>query len=151
MCQREGREAVAVDVTVAMLRESRAERPHLRFVAAYLSALPFAAESFSAAVLSYSIIHAAPAQLEGLFAEVHRIVATDSSILIAFQAGEGDRHERGDTYGTGMAMTSWRHDPGLVETSLTSAGFEVRAVKVRMPELPHESTPQAFLSASAAA
>lgn len=149
LCQREGREAVAVDMTVAMLREGRAVHPQVGFVAGHLSALPFAAGSFGAAVLWYSIIHAAPAQLDALFGEVRRIVATGSSILVAFQAGDGGRHERADAYGTGVALTSWRHDAVLVEASLTSAGFEVRAAAVRSPELPHESAPQAFLSATA--
>jgi ubiquinone/menaquinone biosynthesis C-methylase UbiE len=149
MCQTEGRAAVGVDMTLAMLRVGHEAHPQVRFVAAFLSSLPFAAGSFSAAVLWYSIIHAAPSHLEALFVEVRRIVVPGASALIAFQAGDGDRHERADAHGTGMTMTSWRHDPGFVRAALSASGFEVFAVKVRAPELPHESAAQAFLSARA--
>lgn len=150
MCQLEGRPAVAVDMAFAMLREGHDVHRQVQFVAAYLSSLPFAEASFSAAVLWYSIIHAAPAQLEALFVEVRRIVVASASVLIAFQAGDGDPHHRADAYGTGMTMTSWRHDPGFVRGALSASGFEACDVRVRAPELRHESAAQAFLSASAA-
>lgn len=150
MCQRQGRAAVAVDMSLAMLQAGRDAHGQVPFVAAYLSSLPFASGSFGAAVLWYSIIHAAPAQLDTLFAEVRRIVLKGSSVLVAFQAGEGDRHERTNAYATGITMTSWRHDPGFVRDALRGTGFEACDVKVRTPELAHESAPQAFLSARAA-
>ena len=149
LCQQEGRQAVAVDMTLAMLQQGRSTHGDVGFVAAYLSALPFAPHTFGAAVLWYSIIHTAPAQLEGVFVEVHRIVAPDSRVLVAFQAGGGELHERADAYGTGITATSWRHDAALVRTVLSSSGFEACELIVREPELPHESAEQAFLLASA--
>jgi ubiquinone/menaquinone biosynthesis C-methylase UbiE len=150
LCQREGRPAVAVDMAVAMLRAGRAAHPHVPFVAAYLSVLPFADASFRAAVLWYSIIHTAPAQLDALLREVRRTVVANAPVLLAFQAGEGDPHQRADAYGTGMTMTSWRHDPDVVRAALIASGFEACEVTVRAPALPHESTDQAFVSARAA-
>jgi hypothetical protein len=137
-------------MTLAMLREGHEAHRLVPFVGAYLSSLPFADASFSAAVMWYSIIHSAPTQLEAIFVEVRRIVVVGASVLIAFQVGDGDRHELADAYGTGMTMTSWHHDPGFVRGALTASGYEARDVRVRAPELPHESAAQAFLSASAA-
>jgi len=150
MCQLEGRDAVAVDMAFAMLREGQDAHREVPFVAAYLSSLPFVAASFSAAVMWYSIIHSAPAQLEALFGEVRRIVVSGASILIAFQAGDGDPHQRADAYGTGLTMTSWRHDPGFVRAALTASGFDASDLRVRAPELAHESAAQAFIAARAA-
>jgi len=149
MCQLEGRPAVAVDMAFAMLREGHEAHPQVPFVAAYLSSLPFAEASFSAAVLWYSIIHSAPAQLQPVFVEVRRIVVAGASVLVAFQSGDGELHQREDAYGTGMTMTSWRHDPGVVREALRASGFEACDVRVRAPELPHELVEQAFLSAVA--
>jgi ubiquinone/menaquinone biosynthesis C-methylase UbiE len=151
LCEREGRPAVAVDMSMAMLRAGQAAHPHVRFAAAHLSSLPFSSGSFGAAVLWYSIIHAAPPQLAVVFGEVRRIVAPGAAVLVAFQSGGSEIHRRTDAYGTGMTMTSWRHDPAVVADALTSCGLEARDVRVRASELPHESTPQAFVVACAPA
>jgi ubiquinone/menaquinone biosynthesis C-methylase UbiE len=150
MCHEQGVESIAVDMAVAMLQIGHEKHRQVSFVAGYLSSLPFATGSFSAAVLWYSIIHAPAADLEALFAEVHRVLASGSSVLVAFQAGDGGAHERLDAYGTGFAMTSWRHEPAVVAAALSRSGFDACAVKVRAPELLHETTPQAFISATAA-
>ena len=150
MCQEQGIKSIAVDMTVAMLQLGRKKHRHVSFVAGYLSSLPFASGSFSAAVLWYSIIHTSAADLEALFAEVRRVVASGSSVLVAFQAGDGGAHERLDAYGTGFTLTSWRHDPAVVAAVLSRSGFAAHTVKVRAPELVHETAPQAFISATAA-
>lgn len=145
MCHEQGIESIAVDMAVAMLQLGREKHRQVSFVAGYLSSLPFATGSFSAAVLWYSIIHAPVADLEALFSEVRRVVASGSSVLVAFQAGDGGAYERLDAYGTGITMTSWRHEPAVVAEALRRSGFEACSVKVRAPELLHENAPQAFI------
>lgn len=149
MCHEHGSESIAIDMAFGMLRIGRGLHRHVPFVAAYLSSLPFATGSFSAAVLWYSIIHTPPADLKAVFAEVRRVVAPGASVLVAFQAGDGGAHERTDAYGTAMTMTSWRHEPSAVAAALTASGFAASGANVRAPELPHETAPQAFVSASA--
>jgi SAM-dependent methyltransferase len=150
MCHEHDLDSIAVDMAFAMLRIGRETHRHIPFVAGYLPALPFVAGSFSAAVLWYSITHTPPADLEALFAQVRRVVAPGSSVLVAFQAGDGGVHERTDAYDAGMTMISWRHEPAVVAAALTASGFVSVGAKVRAPELPHETGPQAFVSATAA-
>lgn len=150
MCHDHGLESIAIDMAFGMLRIGRGVHRHVPFVAGYLSSLPFTTGSFRAAVLWYSIIHTPPADLEAMFAEVRRVVAPRAPVLVAFQAGDGGAHERTDAYGTAMTMTSWRHDPAAVAAALTASGFVASGVKVRAPELPHETAPQAFVAATAA-
>jgi SAM-dependent methyltransferase len=145
MCQALDLAAVAVDMTVAMLRTGHEHHPRIPFVAGYLSSLPFRTGSFGGAVLWYSIIHTPPAGLGPLFAEVRRVVAGGAPVLVAFQAGHGEAHERPDAYGTGHTLVSWRHEPGFVAAALDGSGFADGELKVRPPELPHESAPQAFV------
>lgn len=150
MCHEHGIKSIAVDMAVAMLQIGHEKHPAVSFVAGYLSSLPLASGSFSAAVLWYSIIHTPATDLDALFAEVRRVVASGSSVLVAFQAGDGGAHKQLDAYGTGFTMTSWRHEPGVVVAALHRSGFEACAVKVRAPELVYETAPQAFISATAA-
>lgn len=150
MCHEHGVDSIAIDMALGMLRIGRGLHRHVPFVAGYLRSLPFVAGSFSAAVLWYSIIHTPPADLGAVFAEVHRVVAPGAPVLVAFQAGDGGAHERPDAYGTAITMTSWRHEPAAVAAALTASGFVASRAEIRAPELPHESSPQAFVSAIAA-
>jgi SAM-dependent methyltransferase len=149
MCHELGVDAVGVDMSVTMLRMGRGAHGSIPFVAGYLSCLPFASGSFRAAVLWYSIIHAPPADLATLFAEVRRVVTAGSPLVVAFQAGDGRAVSRSDAYDSGITLTSRRHEPGVVATTLNESGFEVRAVEVRPPALAHETDPQAFVLATA--
>ncbi len=149
MCHEHGLESIAIDMAFGMLQIGRGLHRQVPFVAGYLLSLPFATGSFSAAVLWYSITHTPPSDLEAVFAEVRRVVASGAIVLVAFQAGDGSAHERIDAYGTAMTMTSWRHEPSAVAAALTASGFVAPEVSVRAPELPHETSPQAFVTATA--
>ena len=145
-----GLDVIGVDVSQAMLDLARDAHPGIRFEEGRLTALPLPDKCLAGAVCWYSIIYTPPAHLDDVFAELGRVLAGNGYLLVAFQAGESECVHRADAYGTGLPLTSYRHSPDEVARQLTAAGLEVRARAVREPDLPHESTPQAFLLARAA-
>ena len=142
-----GLDVIGVDVSQAMLDVAREAHPGIRFDEGRLAALPLPDESLAGAVCWYSIIHTPPAHLDDVFVELERVLADEGSLLVAFQAGEREGVHRADAYGSGLTLTSYRHCPDEVARQLTAAGLQERGRAIREPDLPHESTPQAFLLA----
>src|SRR3954452_11131134 len=142
-----GVEVVGIDLSLAMLAIGRHAHPDLRCAVGDLAALPLADRSLHGAVCWYSIIHTEPRRLDAVFTELARVLVADGHVLIAFQAGSGERLHRTDVQGTPVDLTNHRHDPAYVARRLTSAGFEVGSCVVREPQLVHESTAQAFVFA----
>ena len=143
----QGLHVVGVDVSQGMLAVAREAHPDIRFDEGLLTALPFAKGSLGGVVCWYSIIHTPPEHLHEVFAELKRVLKTGGHLLLAFQAGNADRVQRPDAYGTGISLTSYRHSPDAVITSLCDAGWQMNTRAVREPELANESTPQAFILA----
>jgi len=142
-----GLNVVGVDVSQAMLAVARNAHPDIPFEEGRLAALPFQDASLGGAVCWYSIIHTPPEHLGEVFADLKRVLSDGGCLLLAFQAGDGGCVQRADAYGTGIALTSYRHCPDKVIRSLLAAELQVHARAVREPELGHESTPQAFVVA----
>jgi len=142
-----GVEVVGIDLSLGMLEMARRAHPDLRFAVGDLGALPVADHSLDGAVCWYSIIHTEPHRLDTVFNELARVLIAEGHVLLAFQAGRGERLHRTDVQGTPVALTNHLHDPDDVARRLTNAGFEVRSCAVREPELVHESTAQAFVLA----
>ncbi len=145
-----GLEVVGVDVSQAMLTVARSAHPGIRFVEGQLTDLPFPDGYLAGAVCWYSIIYTPAEHLADVCVELDRVLAPESNLLVAFQAGTGDSVHRADGYGTGLPLTSYRHSPGEVARHMTAAGFRVHARAVREIERRHEATPQAFILARAA-
>lgn len=144
---RQGLEVIGVDVSREMLAHARSAHPAIAFEEGRLHALPIAKASLAGAVCWYSIIHMPPAALDPVFVESARVLEAGGHLLLAFQEGAGDPVHRPDAYGTGLALTSYRHGVEDVARRLQSAGFVVHATARRAPELAHESAPQAFIFA----
>jgi SAM-dependent methyltransferase len=146
-----GVDVVGVDVSSALLALAQQAHPGVPFVEGQLADLPLADRSLAAAVCWYSIIHTPPSRLGEVCAELDRVLVPGGHLLVAFQAGGGEPVHRAEVGGRKVALTSYRHPVEAVERCLTATGFEVRTRVVRQAELPHESTPQAFLLARAGA
>lgn len=136
-----------VDVSPAMLEHARAAHPGIRFEEGRLDQLPFPDGSLAGVASWYSIIHTPPEHLSDAFGEIARVLQPTGHLLLGFQAGGGEGVPRDDAYGSGLSLTSYRHDPDEVERRLVAASFGVHARATREPELAHESSPQAFLLA----
>ncbi len=144
-----GLEVIGVDVSTAMLDIARASHPAIRFEEGQLADLPFADASVAAAVCWYSIIHTPPDQLDATFTEMRRVMVVGAHVLVAFQAGHGERVHRTDIQGRPVSITNYRHSPEVVAEALRRTRFDLTARVVREPCAPHEATSQAFLFAVA--
>lgn len=142
-----GLPVVGVDVAAAMLAGARAAHPAIPLGRADLAALPFRDGAFAGVVAWYSVIHTASASLASTVAELARVVGPGGRLLVAFQAGRDEAVHRVDAFGSGLALTSHRHDPDRVAAHLAAADLEVVDRLVRPPAHAHETTPQAFLHA----
>ncbi|NKZ03630.1 class I SAM-dependent methyltransferase [Actinomadura latina] len=85
-----GLDASGVDLSPGMIAQARADNPHLRFAEGTMNALAFPDESLAGILSWYSIIHHDPAELPGVFAEFHRVLAPGGHLLAAFQSTDGD-------------------------------------------------------------
>lgn len=143
----QGLDVIGVDVSRAMLAVARRAHPGIRFEEGLLTDLPVPNGSLAGAVCWYSIIHTPPEHLGAVGTELSRALALGAHLLVAFQAGTGERVQRSDVFGRAVSLTSYRHDPDEVARCLTAAGFDVRARVLREEESAHESSPQAFILA----
>lgn len=144
---RQGLEVVGVDVSSELLLLGREAHPSVPFVQGRIDELPFTDRSLAGAACWYSIIYTPAPLLPAIVAELARVVAPGAPILIAFQAGAGEAVVRTDAQGTGITMTSYRHDVEDVCAGLEAGDFGVHSATVRPATLPHESTDQAFVIA----
>lgn len=144
---REHLDVVGIDVSSELLAHARAAHPHLHFEEGRLDDLPFVDGALAGAVCWYSIIYTPPDRVDGVLAEISRVVAASGLVLLAFQAGSGEGVVKADAYKTGIALTNYLHDVDDIARRLDGAGFDVHASTLRSPSLGHETSPQAFVIA----
>lgn len=142
---RRGLDVRGIDIAPGMIDAARAAHPQLRFTVGSLTDLSTPDASAIGAVYWYSIIATPLAALPAAWNELDRALTADGTVLIAFQAGDNDRVERHDAYGSSTTLTLYHHRVEDVAESLHAAGFEIRADLRRQAELSHETTSQAFL------
>ncbi|WP_406159557.1 methyltransferase domain-containing protein [Streptomyces sp. NBC_00882] len=134
-----------LDLSESMLAIARRENPGLRFERGSMLELDLPDGALAGAVSWYSSIHTPVDQLPRLFAEFHRVLAPGGHLLVAFQAGDEDRHHD-RPWGRPVALTFLRRRPEQVIELLRAAGFALVSRTVREPG-PEEVSQQAFLVA----
>jgi SAM-dependent methyltransferase len=142
-----GLNVLGVDVSPAMLAIASAAHPHIDFVEGQLDALPIESRELAGVVCWYSIIYTPQYQLVEAFEELARVLIPGGHLLLAFQA-EGEPLHRGDAFGSGLPLTSYRHSVSDVVGRLEESGFRISTTVIRAPELEHETTSQGFVVAS---
>ena len=143
---RSGLDVIGLDVSSSMVTAAQDAHPEISFQVGQLDSLPLDDASLAGAVCWYSIIHTPPGSLDAAFGELARVLSPGGVLLLAFQAEDAPIH-RPDAFGTGLPMTSYRHEVADVAARLAGSGFGVRSTTVREPEpgSAFESTPQAFV------
>jgi SAM-dependent methyltransferase len=141
-----GLDVRGVDLSPEMVAIARTAHPQLRFDVAPMTDLPFEPSTFSGVVLWYCAIHTPPDALHDVWREAARVTRPSGWLLVAFQAGDNDVVTRENAYGSGLTMTWFRHRIEDVERGVIDAGFRSSTRVWRAAELPHESTPQVFLT-----
>ncbi len=79
-----GLDVTGIDLSPALIEIARARRPGLRFETGSMHALPFGDGTLAGIVSWYSVIHAAPGDVPGYFAEFHRVLRPGGYLLAAF-------------------------------------------------------------------
>ena len=142
---RQGLDVFGIDLSPAMVRVAQERYPHLRFAVGSLTRLDLPDASLAGALAWYSVIHTPPADLPAVFAELHRVLAPDALLLLAFQVGD-ERVHLHHAYGHDLSLDADRLDPDRVVALLAEHGLHLRALHVRQPE-GAERNEQAYLLA----
>ncbi len=142
-----GLRVIGLDLSPGMLAAARATNEDLPLVAAHAGALPLGAGTLSGLVAWYSLINMPTDALAEVFAEFARVTRPGATVLVAFQAGSGQRVDRMNSYEQPVSLSYVRHDVDQVSQALEAAGFALYATVRRPAALSFESTPQAALLA----
>ncbi|MGC0338727.1 class I SAM-dependent methyltransferase [Streptomyces sp. SLBN-8D4] len=140
-----GLSVFGLDLSESMLAIARRENPGLRFERGSMLELDLPDGALAGAVSWYSSIHTPVDELPRLFAEFYRVLAPGGHLLVAFQAGDKDRHHD-RPWGRPVALTFLRRRPEQLVGLLRAAGFSLVSQTVREPG-PDEVSQQAFLIA----
>ena len=119
-----GVDVVGFDVSTAMLDNARIAHPAINFEQGQLAAVPVPDASLIGAICWYSIIYTPPELLNVAFSELRRTLVPGGYLLLAFQAGRSEGQLRPDAHGTGFPLTSYLHDPDVVERPTLRASFD---------------------------
>ena len=136
-----------IDLSLGMARTAKELRTDLGVAVAHASALPVRSGALGGLLAWYSLIHLPTTALRAVATELARTLRPGAPVLLAFQAGEGERVDRAAAYGHDVPLTSYRHRTTDVADALLSAGLELHTTMDRAPTQAHESTPQGFVLA----
>lgn len=123
---------VGCDLSPEMLTYARAAHPLVPLEVADLQALPYSDASIRAILCWYAIIHSTKSEVAAILGEARRVLAPGGTILVGFQAGNGDRRvER--AYGHDVTLHGVLHETHEIAQLLDDAGFDVNATARRQP------------------
>jgi SAM-dependent methyltransferase len=127
-----GATTVGIDLSPRMVEVARARNPGLDFRVGDLRALELADERLAGAVLFYAIVHLAPDELAGAFAELRRVLAPGGLALLAFHVGDEVNHVD-ELFGARVALDFRFHRPDAIAAALAAAALPVVEQTVRDP------------------
>lgn len=140
-----GLKPLGCDLSPGMIEQARAKYPNTDFCVSDLRELPFEDHYFSGIISWYSLIHFSGSDLCQALEEFMRVLVPGGEILLAFQAGEGERFIE-NAYGSGLTMNAYLHEPSTMADLLENLGFTITKTFKRDPR-PGEPYPQGFVSA----
>ncbi|GAA2286253.1 class I SAM-dependent methyltransferase [Streptomyces hawaiiensis] len=136
-----------VDASPRMVALARRAHPELRFHVGSMTALDLPEATLGGIVALYSIIHVPDDHLPSVFAEFRRVLLPGAPVLLGFQSGDEDGHQRlTERFGQEISLDYYWRTPDTVVEHLTGAGLDLRARVLREPEA-GEKLPRAFLLA----
>lgn len=147
-----GVDVVGFDIAPGMIAAARTVHPGIPFELGTLTALPVEDHTLGGAVCWYSIIHTPMDKLAPVWAELQRALRPAAPLLLAFQAGIGERLERPGAQNSSRTLVNFRHEPERIVAGLAAAGFEIESIHKRpaVKAASHETTPQAMVLAQSA-
>jgi len=142
-----GIRVVGLDLAPRMAAAARAAHPNIPFVAADAGALPIRSSTLVGLVAWYSLINVGGDLIPDVFREFARVTRRGALVIVAFQAGEGERVDRTSAYGHTVPLTYYWHRLADMAAGAAAAGFALHATIRREARLSHETTPQGFVLA----
>lgn len=122
-----GLRVIGLDLSPEMVRIARARCENLSFAAAHAGALPLRTDTVGGLVAWYSLINMPTGALVEIFAEFARATRPGATILVAFQAGDGQQVDRATSYEQPVSFNYYRHAVEDVSEALEEAGFALYA------------------------
>jgi SAM-dependent methyltransferase len=127
-----GLDAYGVDASPAMIELAREAYPGLRFEVGSMAALDIAEGALAGVLSRWSIIHTPPAELPGILAEFHRVLAPGGHLLLGFWStgGPADPPEVFDH----TVAPAYRWSPDHLAALLRATGLAETARMIREPQ-----------------
>ena len=104
-----GLHVIGLDLSPEMVGIARATYENLSFAAGQAGALPLCTGTVGGLVAWYSLINMPTGALVEVFAEFARVTRPGATVLVAFQAGNGQRVDRATSYEQPVSLSYYRH------------------------------------------
>lgn len=121
-----------IDFSPEMIRLAKEMTPEIDFRVGDMTSLDLPDESLAGIVAFYSIVHFERSELDPLFREFRRVLASGGSALVAFHIGNDVRHVD-DLWGQPVDLDFCFHMTNRVVSSLSSAKIVVSEITEREP------------------
>jgi SAM-dependent methyltransferase len=126
-----GLAAIGYDLSPGLVAEARRAFPDLQFHVGDLAALDVPDSSCGGIVARYSLIHAPPTRLDGVFQEWRRALEPGAPVLVSFFAS-ASAEAHGSPFDHAVA-TAYEFFPATIAKQLHDAGFAGVEVDTRNP------------------
>lgn len=141
-----GATALGVDLSPRMIEIAAATHPGIGFRVGDMRRLPAADGAWAGIVALYSIIHLAPRELPGAFAEFTRVLRPGGIVLVSFHVGDETRHVE-EMLGQEVSLDFQFYRRDGVESALAAAGLAADAYLERRPYESEVDTTRAYVLA----
>ncbi len=124
-----------LDLSPAMIEESRRRQPHIAFEVGDMLALALPDAGLAGIVAMYAIVNIPREQLGAAFGEMQRVLQPAGKLLLSFHIGDETVH-REELFGAAVSMDFHFLQPAAIAQALRQAGFDVEEIVEREPYAP---------------
>jgi ubiquinone/menaquinone biosynthesis C-methylase UbiE len=139
-----GVDVFGIDLSPGMVDVARREHPQLRFEVGSLLDLDLPDNGLAGALAWYSLVHTPLDLLPTAFAEFHRVLMPGGHLMVAFKAGDLQKHLY-HAYGHDLSLEVYWHPPQRMTELAQRAGLTEVAMLTRAPNNELEKGPQGYL------
>lgn len=133
-----------IDLSPGMVEVARRDHPQLRFEVGSLLDLDLPDNGLDGAIAWYSLVHTPLDLLPRAFAEFHRVLKPGGHLMVAFKAGDLQKH-LSHAYGHDLSLEVYWHPPRRMSELAQNAGLTEVAMLTRAPNEQWEAGPQGIL------
>ena len=130
-----GVDVFGLDLSPGMLESARKLNPDLEFREGDMLELPLSDNELAGIAAFYAIVNLHPEWLPKVFAEMHRVLAPNGLLLLAFHVGD-EVLRPANMFGHSISMEFYYFAPVMIQAHLTEAGFKIEGTVEREPYAP---------------